>query len=317
MDEYVRIEQLGAGTFGVVFKARSKLDGSLVAIKRYKLDHYGNTGIPATIIRETSILASLRHDNIAKLIKVITATSLRTQKPYIAMVMEYYPITLDQYLSRPRHDAREDPLLTPVNHVGADQNRGLDPNIVLSLFKQLSDGMAFAHSCHIAHRDLKPANILLTTDLTLKIADFGIARQLYYPFHMYTTCIMTLWYRAPEVMFGDEAYDTAIDLWSMGCILGEMILGVPLFASSETAEVLDKCARILGAPQKTWKQVVHLRKFHHYHLNHVGNMSWFEQFGPFETMMKNLLTWDPANRWTSKNCLDYAKMMMSAIQKQV
>lgn len=299
MDDYTIIEKLGSGAFGVVIKARAK-DGGLVAIKRYKLEN-GRTGIPATIVRETSLLQTLCHENITKLIKVVSGTSSRTRMTYIALVMEYYPSTLENYLASPLFKRLDDPHITPITTT--TPHRGLGVGEVTGLFKQLLSGLAFAHGCHIVHRDLKPANILLTSDMTLKIGDFGIARQLYYPFHKYSTCIMTLWYRSPEIMLGEDSYDTSVDLWSLGCILGEMISGSPLFTGKETVEMLNLFTQVLGPPIDTYPDVVNMPKYSLYHLLHAGNPAWFDRFGPFAEMMRNLLTWDPSHRWSTSECL--------------
>jgi serine/threonine protein kinase len=304
MDEYVRIEQVGAGTFGVVYKARPKAGGSLVAIKRYKFDHQFG-GIPATILREASLLQSLRHQNIAHLIKVISETSTRTHRPYLALVMEFYPMTLEDYLGRPRPwlpQEAQDPNITPMNRSLA-HHVGLDHVTTAKLFSQLCAGLAFAHSCHIAHRDLKPANILLTDDLQVKIADFGIARQMHYPFHVYTNRIMTLWYRSPEILLGEDAYDTSVDLWSLGCILAEMVVGSPVFMGHESVEILEQITKVLGPPIDTFPRVIELPKYGHYKFFLQSDPTWFNKFGPFAPLLQSLLKWDADQRCSAASCV--------------
>ena len=120
-------------------------------------------------------------------------------------------------------------------------------------------GIAFCHSRRILHRDLKPQNLLIDKEGMLKLADFGLARAIGIPVRTYTHEIVTLWYRAPEVLLGAKHYSTAVDMWSVGCIFAEMASHTPLFPGDSEIDELFKIFRILGTPtETTWPGVCQL-----------------------------------------------------------
>ena len=120
----------------------------------------------------------------------------------------------------------------------ADKPEGLGPEIVMKFTYQLVRGIYFCHAHRILHRDLKPQNLLIDKEGNLKLADFGLARAFGIPLRTYTHEVVTLWYRAPEVLLGSRHYNTAIDMWSVGCIFAEMAMRTPLFpGDSEIDEI--------------------------------------------------------------------------------
>ena len=221
MDRYQRLHKIGEGTYGVVYKARDKATGEVVALKKIRLDAE-DEGIPSTAIREISLLKELQHPNIVRLYDVV-----HTERK-LTLVFEYLDQDLKKYL-----DICE---------------RGLEPTILKSFLYQLLNGVAFCHRHRVLHRDLKPQNLLINREGKLKLADFGLARAFGIPVRSYTHEVVTLWYRAPDVLMGSRTYSTPVDVWSVGCIFAEMANGSPFFNGSSESDQLNKIFQTLGTP---------------------------------------------------------------------
>uniref|UniRef100_H2ZH00 cyclin-dependent kinase n=1 Tax=Ciona savignyi TaxID=51511 RepID=H2ZH00_CIOSA len=199
MDGFHKIEKIGEGTYGVVYKALDKVTGRTVALKKIRLDTE-TEGVPSTAIREISLLKELDHTNIVRLMDVIHSE----KKLYL--VFEYLNQDLKKYMdSKPN---------------------GLPMPLAKSYLYQLLQGIAYCHSHRVLHRDLKPQNLLLDEHGCIKLADFGLARAIGVPVRMYTHEVITLWYRPPEILLGSKYYSTAVDIWSIGCIFTEMYVHV-------------------------------------------------------------------------------------------
>jgi serine/threonine protein kinase len=122
--------------------------------------------------------------------------------------------------------------------------------------------MAYIHKLKILHRDLKPQNILVNGEGVLKIIDFGLARDFGLPVKNFTSEVVTLWYRAPELLLGTQNYTTSIDMWSIGCIFAEMVTSKPLFAGISDADQLDKIFTVMGTPdEKTYPEAIGLTEW--------------------------------------------------------
>jgi len=133
----------------------------------------------------------------------------------------------------------------------------LEPAIVRSFMWQLLMGTAFCHENRVLHRDLKPQNLLINKRGELKLADFGLARAFGIPVNTFSNEVVTLWYRAPDVLMGSRTYSTSIDVWSCGCIMAEMLSGVPLFRGRDNNDQLNQILRILGTPdEQTLRRIV-------------------------------------------------------------
>lgn len=128
---------------------------------------------------------------------------------------------------------------------------GLEPVIAKSFLYQLLTGVAYCHHHRVLHRDLKPQNLLINREGELKLADFGLARAFGIPVRSYTHEVVTLWYRAPDVLLGSRKYSTPVDIWSIGCIFAEMINGTPLFTGNSEETQVDTIFRHLGTPDET------------------------------------------------------------------
>ena len=193
-------------------------------------------GVPSTAIREISLLKEMQHTNVVKLKEVIHEPN----KLYL--VFEYAEYDLKKYMNLNK---------TP-----------LTPATVKSFLYQLLCGLAYCHSHRIIHRDLKPQNLLLDSNLTVKLADFGLARAFGLPIGTLTHEVVTLWYRAPEVLLGQKAYSLPVDIWSVGCIFAEMAQRKPLFAGDSEIGQIFKIFRQLGTPDETtWPGVTQIRDF--------------------------------------------------------
>ncbi|OJA16648.1 hypothetical protein AZE42_04043 [Rhizopogon vesiculosus] len=234
MDRYAKIEKVG--TYGVVYKARDVTTNQIVALKKIRLEAE-DEGVPSTAIREISLLKELKDDNIVRLLDIVHAE----QKLYL--VFEFLDVDLKRYMDN-------------ANSAGTPIAIG----IVKKFTHQLNAGLLYCHSHRILHRDLKPQNLLIDKKNNLKLADFGLARAFGIPMRTYTHEVVTLWYRAPEVLLGSRHYSTAIDMWSVGCIFAEMVMrGSPLFPGDSEIDQIFKIFRILGTPnEETWPGVTQL-----------------------------------------------------------
>ncbi|EER29425.1 negative regulator of the PHO system [Coccidioides immitis H538.4] len=224
---FQQLEKLGEGTYATVFKGRNRQTGEMVALKEIHLD--SEEGTPSTAIREISLMKELKHENIVSLYDVIHTESK------LMLVFEYMDRDLKKYM-----DQRGD--------------RGqLDYLTIVSFMQQLLRGIAFCHENRVLHRDLKPQNLLINNKGKLKLADFGLARAFGIPVNTFSNEVVTLWYRAPDVLLGSRTYNTSIDIWSAGCIMAEMYTGRPLFPGTTNEDQLQKIFRLMGTPsERSW-----------------------------------------------------------------
>ncbi|XP_049624509.1 cyclin-dependent kinase 3 [Suncus etruscus] len=233
MDMFQKVETIGEGAYGVVYKARNKGTGQLVALKMIRLNRE-TEGVPSTAIREISLLKELKHPNIIRLLDVV----LSKEKLYLVL----------EFLSQDLRKCMDASLGTP-----------LPPHLVKSYLFQLLEGLSFCHSHGVIHRDLKPQNLLLDGLGAIKLADFGLARAFKVPLRTYTHEVVTLWYRAPEILLGSKFYSTAVDMWSIGCIFAEMVTCQPLFLGDSEIDQLFQIFQILGTPNEAmWPGVTQL-----------------------------------------------------------
>ena len=181
-------------------------------------------------------------------------------------------------------------------------NRGaLDPVTVRSFMFQLLKGTAFCHENRVLHRDLKPQNLLINKRGELKLADFGLARAFGIPVNTFSNEVVTLWYRAPDVLLGSRTYSTSIDVWSAGCIMAEMISGIPLFRGRDNNDQLMQIIRVLGTPDEhTIKRILHESPEIQYRpLPRLPKV-------PFQNLfpkVQKLLQFDPSQRITADDAL--------------
>ncbi|KAK0621532.1 kinase-like domain-containing protein [Bombardia bombarda] len=224
---FQQLEKLGEGTYATVFKGRNRQTGELVALKEIHLD--SEEGTPSTAIREISLMKELKHENIVALHDVIHTENK------LMLVFEYMDGDLKRYM-----DTQGD--------------RGaLKPMVIKSFMYQLLKGIDFCHKNRVLHRDLKPQNLLINSKGSLKLGDFGLARAFGIPVNTFSNEVVTLWYRAPDVLLGSRTYNTSIDIWSAGCIMAEMFTGRPLFPGTTNEDQIVRIFRIMGTPtERTW-----------------------------------------------------------------
>ncbi|KAI8818155.1 kinase-like domain-containing protein [Fimicolochytrium jonesii] len=260
-DRYERLGHLGSGAYGDVYKAQRRSDGFLVAIKTVKsppsippgLKSYPDDdkenhrpltaqnrmlsayrtmpsvceGYALDVIRELTLLKSLRHVNLISLVDVFH--DMGKSKAY--MVMEYCPTTLQRAL-------REEP-------------QGFEVERTRRYIYQILEGLRYCHGNKVAHRDLKPENILITDDDTIKVADFGLGRVITCPAKALSPVTTTISYRAPEIFTNYRHYTVAVDMWSAGCVFAEMVRGRPMFQGGSEASIMMDIRRKLGDPRPT------------------------------------------------------------------
>ncbi|TPX31035.1 hypothetical protein SmJEL517_g05547 [Synchytrium microbalum] len=229
-ENYEKVEKIGEGTYGVVYKAKDRTTGTIVALKKIRLDTE-DEGVPSTAIREISLLKELNHPNVVRLLDIVH----NDEKLYL--IFEFLDLDLKKYMD-------------------TTAPYGLSANLVKSYMYQLLKGLHYCHSRRILHRDLKPQNLLIDQHGALKLADFGLARAFGIPLRTYTHEVVTLWYRAPEILLGGKHYSTCVDMWSVGCIFAEMCLRHPLFPGDSEIDEIFRIFRTLGTPnESTWSGI--------------------------------------------------------------
>ncbi|KAG6448198.1 cyclin-dependent kinase 2 [Manduca sexta] len=221
MDNFSTVEKIGEGTYGVVYKAKDKSTGNEIALKKIKLENEPE-GVPSTALREISVLRELRHPAVVQLLDVLLADNK------LFLVFEYLNMDLKRLMDLTKGPLRLD--------------------LVKSYLRQLLEGVAYCHAQRVLHRDLKPQNLLVDDEGHIKLADFGLARAFGIPVRAYTHEVVTLWYRAPEILLGAKFYSTAVDVWSLACIFAEMASGRTLFPGDSEIDQLFRVFRALGTP---------------------------------------------------------------------
>uniref|UniRef100_A0A1I7YFL3 cyclin-dependent kinase n=1 Tax=Steinernema glaseri TaxID=37863 RepID=A0A1I7YFL3_9BILA len=222
MDKYILREELGSGTFGVVHKAEHCETKEIVAVKCIR-ERWTQDGILQCVLREMSILRQLQHPHIVQL-KDVIMTKLHT-----ALVFEYLSKDLGAYI-------REIP-----------PGKLMEESQLKTFFYQMALAVCFFHRRGVIHRDLKPANVLIVNDIHLKVADFGSSKEIEIPIQDDHPKVVTLSYRAPELLLGCKSQSMAVDVWSLGCIVAEMALKERFFhreVKNKEFPEMDQLAKI-------------------------------------------------------------------------
>ncbi|CAJ0629783.1 1441_t:CDS:2 [Entrophospora sp. SA101] len=282
VDNYEKLNRIEEGAYGVVFRAKDKATGEIVALKKLKLDKEKN-GFPITSLREIHTLLLAKHPNIVNVREIVVGDTL-TQ---IFIVMDFV-----------EHDLKS---------LMEDMQSPFLQSEVKTIMLQLLSAVAMLHDNWIIHRDLKTSNLLLNNRGQIKVADFGLARKYGSPLGPMTQLVVTLWYRAPELLLGTKKYSTAVDMWSVGCIFGELVNKEPLLPGRRMPN------------EKIWPGFSKLP--------HAKNITYVKQSNdslrtrfPYLTengidLLSKLLTYDPVKRITADEALKHSYFMESPLPK--
>lgn len=281
MNRYTTMKQLGDGTYGSVLMGRCVDSGELVAIKKMKRKFY--SWDECMNLREVKSLKKLNHANVIKLKEVVR------ENDHLYFVFEYMKENLYQLMR--------------------DRNRLFPESSIRNIMYQILQGLAFIHKHGFFHRDMKPENLLCMGPELVKIADFGLAREIRSR-PPYTDYVSTRWYRAPEVLLRSTNYSSPIDMWAVGCIMSELYTLRPLFPGSSEIDEIFKICQVLGTPKKNnWSEG--------YQLATTMNFRWPQcvpnnlktlipnASGEAIQLMRDMLQWDPKKRPTPIQALRY------------
>ncbi|KAG8508149.1 Cyclin-dependent kinase 10 [Galemys pyrenaicus] len=223
--EFEKLNRIGEGTYGIVYRARDTQTDEIVALKKVRMDTEKD-GVPISSLREITLLLRLRHPNIVELKDVVVGNHLES----IFLVMGYCEQDLASLLEN---------MPTPFSEAQ-----------VKCIVLQVLRGLQYLHRNFIIHRDLKVSNLLLTDKGCVKTADFGLARAYGVPVKPMTPKVVTLWYRAPELLLGTTTQTTSIDMWALGCILAELLAHKPLLPGTSEIHQVDLIVQLLGTPSE-------------------------------------------------------------------
>ena len=289
VEEFQCLNRIEEGTYGVVYRAKDKRTSEIVALKRLKMEKE-KEGFPITSLREINTLLKGQHPNIVTVREIVVGSNMDK----IFIVMDYV-----------EHDLKS--LIETMKH----KKQVFLPGEVKCLAQQLMRAVEHLHRNWILHRDLKTSNLLLSHKGILKVGDFGLAREYGSPLKAYTSIVVTLWYRSPELLLGCKEYSTPIDVWSVGCIFAELLSMMALFPGKSEADQLNRIFKDLGTPnERIWPgydqlplvqkmtftdyPVSQLRKKFAHHTSELGM-----------SLLQGLLTYDPKQRLTAETALKH------------
>jgi serine/threonine protein kinase len=225
--KYKKVKKLGGGSFGSVYIVKEITDNKIFAMKKFYMDNLGNGGAK----RQYQLLKEFSHENIIKVIE----TFVEYGNEYL--ITEYHPYNLLDFLTK---------------------NNTLSENIIKNIVKQILIGLNYLHSKNYIHRDIKPDNILISNEGIIKITDFDLCKLLIEG-QPNSKNVITLYYRPPEIFFGEVNYKKSVDIWSLGCLMTELFTGNPLFKGKNELETLGYICGIIGKPtEENWPGVSEL-----------------------------------------------------------
>jgi len=300
VSRFEKLNLLGEGTYGSVFRARDKESGEIVALKKIRISSKeksgGGGGFPLTSLREVSLLRYVHHPHIVELRHIAVGRKMDS----IFLVFEHLQYDLADLLDR--------------------MSRPFTESETKTLMLQLLSAVNFLHQNFIVHRDLKLSNLLLDAKGRLKLADFGLARQFSNPLKAMTPKVVTLWYRAPELLLGTDKYHSAVDMWAVGCIFGELLRHRPLLPGKTELSQLALICDLLGSPnEKIWPGFTELHRMSGAAGDGDGGEPLSLPAQPYNNLshqfshlteagldlLSRLLTYDPSKRITASKALNH------------
>ncbi|CAO2834189.1 unnamed protein product [Amaranthus hypochondriacus] len=282
-DSFEKLDKIGQGTYSSVYKARDLETGKIVAMKKVRFVNMDPESV-RFMAREILILRKLDHPNIMKLEGLVTSRMSGS----LYLVFEYMEHDLAGLLARPGNKFTE--------------------SQIKCYMQQLLSGLVHCHSRGVLHRDIKGSNLLINNDGVLKIGDFGLATS-FKPGQKQplTSRVVTLWYRAPELLLGSTEYGIAVDMWSVGCIVAELFAGKPIMPGRTEVEQMHKIFKLCGSPSESyWK----ITKFPHatsFKPSQPYKRRLMETFKDFPSsalaLVDALLSIEPEKRGTASSAL--------------
>ncbi|XP_049823372.1 cyclin-dependent kinase 11B isoform X2 [Aethina tumida] len=302
VEEFQCLNRIEEGTYGVVYRAKDRRTNEIVALKRLKMEKE-KEGFPITSLREINTLLKSQHPNIVTVREIVVGSNMDK----IFIVMDYVEHDLKSLMETMRL-----------------KKQSFQIAEVKCLLRQLLIAISHLHDNWILHRDLKTSNLLLSHKGILKVGDFGLAREYGSPLKAYTPVVVTLWYRAPELLLCTKEYSTPIDMWSVGCIFAELLLMNTLFPGKSEADQLNRVFKDLGTPsEKIWPGFNNLPAVKKIKLKEYPTSDLKAKFtGLSDTgldLLTKFLTYDPAQRIAADESLNhgYFKEMPLPIEPEM
>ncbi|XP_065007331.1 probable serine/threonine-protein kinase At1g54610 isoform X1 [Musa acuminata AAA Group] len=283
-DSFEKLDKIGEGTYSNVFRARDLETGKIVALKKVRFVNMDPESV-RFMAREIHILRKLDHPNVIKLEGIVTSR----MSGNLYLVFEYMEHDLAGLLAR-------------------SGLRFTEPQVKCYM-RQLLEGLAHCHGRGVLHRDIKGSNLLIDNNGILRIADFGLA-TFFNPEQnqQLTSRVVTLWYRPPELLLGATEYGAAVDLWSSGCILAELLAGKPIMPGRTEVEQLHKIFKLCGSPSEEYwerEKLPHATVFKPQHQYRRCFAEIFKDFPPSAlSLLDSLLAIEPEKRGTAVSALE-------------
>lgn len=307
-NSYDRIARLDEGTYGIVWKARDTSSGEIVALKQIKFDEtLTKEGFPIAALREISVLLDLSHECIVTVREMVVGDNANQ----VFMVMEFMQMDLKDAIER----------------------SGQSPfpqSELKNMMYQILSAITHVHEKWYLHRDMKTSNILVHQSGKIALCDFGLARKYQTPLKAMTQMVITLWYRPPELLYGESVYGPAVDMWSVGCIFGELLKKKALMEGQGELDQINKIIDLVGAPTETnWPDFQSLPNAKMFRWRSKGPATLSTTF-PVNTftggqtyldpngfdLLRQLLTLDPNQRISGEEALKHP-YFKTGVERQV